>query len=46
MPKLGHLEEFNPDIDDWDIYVERVTLYCVANSVKDEHKVAVLLTII
>ena len=46
MPNLGQIAEFNPETDDWDVYVERIELYCTANSVANDKKTAVLLTLV
>ncbi len=46
MSKIGHIGEFNPDDDDWEIYVERVKLYFTVNEIKNDLKVPVLLTLI
>lgn len=45
MAKIGHISEFNVTDDDWDIYVERVKLFFIANAVKNDAKVAVFLTV-
>ena len=42
LPLLGSMDVFNPDVDDWSAYVERLELFFVANNVKNEKKVAVL----
>ena len=46
MPLLGSMDVFNPDVDDWSSYIERLESFFVANDVKDEKKVAVLVTVI
>lgn len=43
---LGQLETFDPEQENITSYLERVALYFDANEVKDEKKVAVLLTVI
>ena len=43
---LGTLYEFDPKADNISTYLERLQLYFEANGVKEESKVAVLLTII
>ena len=46
MAKLGHVDSFNPQTDDWNLYVERLGQYFVANNVTtDAKKVAILLTV-
>ena len=40
-----HIEQFNPESDDWEAYRERLDLYFIANGVEEEKKVAVLLTV-
>ena len=43
--KLGHVEPFNLQTDDWTLYIERLGQYFVANDVtEDTKKVAILLT--
>ena len=46
MPLLGAMDVFNPDVDDWSSYIERLESFFVANDVKDKKKVAVLVTVI
>jgi len=43
---LGSLGEFHPAKDNISSYLERVQLYFEANTVEDDRKVAVLLTLI
>ena len=43
---LGTLHEFDPKADNISTYLERLQLYFEANGVKEESKVAVLLTVI
>ena len=44
--KLGHVEPFNVQTDDWSLYTERLSQYFVANDItEDKKKVAVLLTV-
>ena len=44
--KLGHVEPFNVQTDDWSLYTERLSQYFVANEITDDtKKVAVLLTV-
>ena len=43
---LGTLQEFDPKSDNISTYLERLQLYFEANGVEDDHKVAVLLTVI
>lgn len=46
MAMIGTITAFDSSTEDWETYIERVELYCSANDVKDEKKVAVLLSII
>lgn len=39
------MDVFDNGTEDWTTYVERVEQYCLANKVKDERKVAVLLSV-
>ena len=43
---LGFMDAYNPDTDDWSAYVERLDLFFLANEIKDDKKVAVLLTVL
>ena len=43
---VGRLEEFNPDIEPIEEYLERVELYFEANEIKKEKQVAVFLSVI
>ena len=44
---LGQVEPFNPQVDDWVLYTERLEQFFVANGITDDaKKVAVLLTVI
>ena len=44
--KLGHVEPFNVQTDDWSLYTERLSQYFVANDItEDKKKVAVFLTV-
>ena len=43
---IGSIQEFDPDIEAITAYLERVQLFMTANAVKDDKKVAVLLSII
>ena len=45
-PMLGFMDAYNPDTDDWSAYVERLDLFFLANEIKDDKKVAVLLTVL
>ena len=46
MAKLGHVDSFNTQTHDWNLYVERLGQYFVANDVTtDAKKVAILLTV-
>ena len=44
MPNIGKIDEFYPDVDDWETYIERLDLYCGVNDIAAERKAAVLLT--
>ena len=46
LPLLGSMDVFNPDVDDWSTYVERLESFFVANDVKDKKKVTALITVI
>ena len=43
---LGFMDAYNPDTDDWSAYIERLDLFFLANEIKDDKKVAVLLTVL
>ena len=43
---IGNLEPFDPEIDNWLAYIERLEQFFVVNSIPDEKKVATLLTVI
>ena len=45
-PMLGFMDAYNPDMDDWSTYVERLDLFFLANEIRDDKKVAVLLTVL
>ena len=45
-PVLGSMDNFNPDMDDWSAYVERLEPFFLANEIKDDKKVAVLVTVL
>ena len=45
-PLLGSMDIFNPDVDDWSAYVKRLESFFLTNELKDNKKVAVLITII
>jgi hypothetical protein len=32
---IGQIEEFNPDTDKWDIYIERINMFFEANEIQD-----------
>lgn len=42
---IGTIAAFDSTIEDWATYIERVELYCDANSVQGDKKVAVLLSV-
>jgi hypothetical protein len=35
---IGQIEEFNPDTDKWDIYIERINTFFEANEIEDDSK--------
>lgn len=44
---IGHVEHFQPGVDDWEQYEERLQQYFVANGINDEDKKwAILLTVV
>ena len=45
-PMLGTMDPFDPDIDNWSAYLERLKQFFVANDIADRKKRAVLLTVI
>ncbi len=45
MAMIGTIAAFDITVEDWGTYVERMELYCEANAVADEKKVAVLLSL-
>ena len=45
-PTLGTMNPFDPDMDSWLAYSERLDQFFVANDIADEKKVAVVLTVI
>ena len=46
MATHGTIKQFNPQVDDWPTYVERLQYYFVANDVDDAAKKrAILLTV-
>lgn len=43
---IGHVEAFQPEVDDWEQYTERLEQYFVANGIEsEEKKLAVFLTV-
>ena len=38
VAKLGHVEPFNVQTDDWSLYIERLRLYFVANDITVDKK--------
>ncbi len=38
MATYGKIEEFNPDSDDWQQYMERLEFYFVANAIEEEER--------
>ena len=45
-PMLGTMDPFDPDIDNWSAYTERLEQFFVTNDIADGKKRAVLLTVI
>ncbi len=45
VAKIGTIATFDSTVEDWGTYVERVELYCEANAIADDKKVAVLLSL-
>ena len=43
---LGFMDAYNPDTDNWSAYVERLDLFFLANEIKDDKKVTILLTVL
>ena len=43
---LGFMDAYNLDTDDWFAYVKRLDLFFLANEIRDNKKVAVLLTVL
>ena len=43
---LGFMDAYNPDADDWSAYIERLDLFFLAVEIKDDKKVAVVLTVL
>ena len=43
---LGFMDVYNQDMDGWSTYVKRLNLFFLANEIKDDKKVAVLLTVL
>lgn len=44
MP-IGKIEAFDDTNDDWNAYVERIEQYFIANEIKDDKQVAVMLSL-
>ena len=44
MP-IGKIEAFDETNDDWNAYVERIEQYFIANEIKDNKQVAVMLSL-
>ena len=45
-PSIGAMGEFNPDNEEFEVYIERLKLFLAANSVHNNKKVAVMLTLL
>ena len=43
---LGCMDTYNPETNDWSVYIERLDLFFETNEIKGEKKVAVLLTVL
>ena len=35
---IGQIDEFNPDTDKWEIYIERINTFFEANEIKEDSK--------
>lgn len=46
MAKKDSFEEFNPSLEEFDCYVERLTMYFEANDIADNKKKSVFLSVI
>ena len=46
MAKFGHLQEFNAELEPITAYLERVELYFSANSIGEDKRLAILLSVI
>jgi len=44
--QIGQIEPFQPGMDDWDQYTERLEQYFIANITTDDKKLAVFLTLV
>ena len=44
--QVGHIGEFVPEVENVSAYLERLQLYITANSIPEEKKVSVLLTVV
>ena len=42
----GQIQEFQPDVESFSSYVERVQLFFTANDIADDKRVAVLLSVV
>jgi len=45
-PTLGMMDPFDPDMDSWPAYSERLEQFFMANDIVDRKKIVVLLTVI
>ena len=43
---FGRMENFDPKVEEWSTYVERLEMFCVVNNVPDEKRASNLLTLI
>ena len=45
MAKHGKIGQFNPSIESWESYAERLTYYFTANDIEDDKKHSIFLTV-
>ena len=46
METIGHLSQFDPQTDSWTVFVERIQLFLVDNTVAEGKHAAVLLNLL